>query len=65
MARFEEYATKYQDIRMERRNGILQVTFHTSSLILTPACFMPSYQHTLPPLARYLRPPGVYGYAVI
>ncbi len=29
MARFEEYATKYQDIRMERRNGILQVTFST------------------------------------
>jgi enoyl-CoA hydratase/carnithine racemase len=29
MARFEEYATKYQDIRMQRRNGILEVTFHT------------------------------------
>ncbi|TMA56480.1 MAG: enoyl-CoA hydratase/isomerase family protein [Deltaproteobacteria bacterium] len=29
MARLEEYATKYQDIRMQRRNGILEVTFHT------------------------------------
>src|SRR4051812_15839148 len=29
MTRFEEYATKYQDIRMQRRNGILEVTFHT------------------------------------
>jgi len=29
MARFEEYASKYQDIRMQRRNGILEVTFHT------------------------------------
>jgi enoyl-CoA hydratase/carnithine racemase len=29
MARFEEYATKYQTIRMERRDGILQLTFHT------------------------------------
>jgi enoyl-CoA hydratase/carnithine racemase len=29
MAKLEEYATKYQDIRMERRNGILQVTFQT------------------------------------
>ena len=29
MARFAEYATKYQTIRMERRNGILQLTFHT------------------------------------
>lgn len=29
MTRFEEYAIKYQDMRMERRNGILQVTFHT------------------------------------
>jgi enoyl-CoA hydratase/carnithine racemase len=29
MARFEEYANKYQTIRMERRNGILQITFHT------------------------------------
>ena len=30
MARFAEYATKYQTIRMERRNGILQITFHTN-----------------------------------
>ena len=29
MARFSDYATKYQTIRMERRNGILQMTFHT------------------------------------
>ncbi|MEW6296907.1 MAG: enoyl-CoA hydratase/isomerase family protein [Thermodesulfobacteriota bacterium] len=29
MPRFEDYATKYQDIRMQRRNGILEVTFHT------------------------------------
>ncbi len=29
MARFEEYANKYPDIRMERRDGILQITFHT------------------------------------
>ena len=31
MARFEEYAQKYQTIRMERRDGILQLTFHTNS----------------------------------
>ena len=29
MSRLEEYANKYQDIRMQRRNGILEVTFHT------------------------------------
>jgi len=29
MAVFEEYASKYQTIRMERRSGILQITFHT------------------------------------
>jgi enoyl-CoA hydratase/carnithine racemase len=29
MARLEDYATKYQTVRMERRNGILQMTFHT------------------------------------
>ena len=29
MAPFEEYANKYQTIRMERRDGILQITFHT------------------------------------
>src|SRR5712691_2714264 len=30
MARFDEYAQAYQTIRMERRNGILQITFHTN-----------------------------------
>src|SRR6266850_4017648 len=30
MARFDDYATKYQTIRMERRDGILQMTFHTN-----------------------------------
>src|SRR3989442_1117068 len=29
MARFDDYATKYQTVRMERRDGILQMTFHT------------------------------------
>ena len=29
MARLDDYAAKYQTIRMERRDGILQVTFHT------------------------------------
>ncbi|MFO1027456.1 MAG: enoyl-CoA hydratase/isomerase family protein [Acetobacteraceae bacterium] len=29
MAAFESYANKYSTIRMERRNGILQLTFHT------------------------------------
>jgi enoyl-CoA hydratase/carnithine racemase len=29
MATFEDYAEKYQTIRMERRDGILQLTFHT------------------------------------
>ena len=29
MADFEDYADKYQNIRMERRDGILQITFHT------------------------------------
>jgi enoyl-CoA hydratase/carnithine racemase len=29
MPRLEEYANKYQDIRMQRRNGILEVTLHT------------------------------------
>ena len=35
MARLEEYADKYENIRMERRDGILQITFHTegSSLL--------------------------------
>ena len=30
MARFEDYADKYPNIRMERRDGILQITFHTN-----------------------------------
>ena len=30
MATFTEYADKYQNIHMERRDGILQVTFHTN-----------------------------------
>lgn len=30
MARFDEYAQAYQSIRMERRDGILQLTFHTN-----------------------------------
>jgi len=29
MTRFEQYAGKYDTIRMERRDGILQITFHT------------------------------------
>ncbi len=29
MAVFEDYAEKYQSVRMERRDGILQLTFHT------------------------------------
>ncbi len=29
MAAFEEYAERYRTIRMERRDGILQLTFHT------------------------------------
>ena len=29
MARFDEYAHKYQTVRMERSDGILQLTFHT------------------------------------
>ena len=29
MARFEDYADKYENIRMERLDGILQITFHT------------------------------------
>ena len=28
MAKLEEYADKYEFLRMERRDGILQVTFH-------------------------------------
>ncbi len=29
MAKFEEYSTKYKTIKMERRDGILQMTLHT------------------------------------
>ena len=29
MAQFEEYKNKYQTINMERRDGVLQLTFHT------------------------------------
>ena len=29
MSSFEEYANKYQTVRMERRDGVLQVTLHT------------------------------------
>ena len=29
MASLDQYADKYPSIRMERRNGILQMTFHT------------------------------------
>ena len=29
MGRLEDYATKYQTVRMERRHGILQMTLHT------------------------------------
>ena len=30
MTRFADYATKYRYVRMERRNGVLQVTLHTN-----------------------------------
>lgn len=30
MAKFEDYANEYQTVRMERKDGILQVTFHTN-----------------------------------
>src|SRR5260370_40724991 len=29
MSAFDEYANKYKTARMERRNGVLQVTLHT------------------------------------
>jgi hypothetical protein len=29
MSKFESYANKYKTVRMERRNGILQMTLHT------------------------------------
>ena len=31
MSSFDQYSNKYQSIRMERRNGILQMTFHTDN----------------------------------
>ena len=31
MATLEQYADKYESIRMERSNGILQMTFHTDN----------------------------------
>ena len=34
MARFDDYAQAYQSIRMERRNGILQLTLHTNGAAL-------------------------------
>ncbi len=34
MAKFAEYAQKYQTINMERRDGILQITFHTDGDVL-------------------------------
>jgi enoyl-CoA hydratase/carnithine racemase len=30
LAKFEEYANKYETVRMERRDGIIQVTLHTN-----------------------------------
>ena len=30
MAGLEQYANKFQNIKMERRDGILQLTFHTN-----------------------------------
>jgi len=30
MATLDEYANKYQSVRMERRDGILQITLHTN-----------------------------------
>jgi enoyl-CoA hydratase/carnithine racemase len=30
MAKFEDYVNKYKHVRMERRNGILQIAFHTN-----------------------------------
>ena len=34
MSKFEDYANKYRTIRMERRNGILQMTLHTNGGVL-------------------------------
>jgi hypothetical protein len=30
MSAFDSYATRYQHLRMERRDGILQVTLHSN-----------------------------------
>ena len=30
MAKLEEYANKYETVRMERKDGILQITLHTN-----------------------------------
>ena len=35
MKSFQEYADKYENVRMERRNGIIQVTFHTNGGTMT------------------------------
>lgn len=34
MSTFDSYAAKYQHLRMERRNGILQVTLHSNGTII-------------------------------
>ena len=31
MSQFEEYANKYETMNMQRRNGILEVTFHVNA----------------------------------
>jgi hypothetical protein len=39
MSKFESYAEKYKTVRMERRNGILQMTLHTDGgLCAEPGC---------------------------
>jgi hypothetical protein len=30
MTTLDQYANKYENVRMERRNGILEVTLHTN-----------------------------------
>jgi hypothetical protein len=30
MANFEQYAKQYENVRMERRDGILQITLHSN-----------------------------------
>ena len=37
MSRLEDYANKYQTVRFERRDGILQVTLHTEGQSLRSA----------------------------